>query len=241
MTRGGAPSHRIALGKHTVPHKTGRIRWTFGDLPTVSLISVGPSQELCLVVVRELRQTGDAGFRREDPPVQAIGQVDVRPRVQLRSPSPLLTQPKTFSSILGEDAPDWQPRRGRRRGGVDDPRPRRPQSPDAGHVRLDLPDPFRSDFLEAVDAIGGAPLLERRQARELILVEGNDQFSAMAVGNAVVVGEALELELPFSTKPRLEGSRGVVESRVQHARVVAGLMDAEVGFLLNDCHAQGRL
>ena len=124
---------------------------------------------------------------------------------------------------------------------INNPRSRRPQSSNAGNVRLDLPDPLRSDNLEAVDAIGCAPLLERHQTRDLRLVEGNNQLSAMAVGNAVVVGKAFELELPFPTKPRLEGSRGVVESRVQHARVVAGLMDAEVGFLLNDCHAQGRL
>ena len=108
-------------------------------------------------------------------------------------------------------------------------------------MRLNLVDPFWSDLLEALDAVGGSALPERHQSRDLRLVERHDQLAAMAVGDAVFIREAFELSLAFSTQSGLEGSRGVVEARVQHARVVAGLMEAELGFLLNHCHTQGGL
>ena len=38
------------------------------DLLAVSLIGIGPRQELCLVVILELCKAGDAGLGREDAP-----------------------------------------------------------------------------------------------------------------------------------------------------------------------------
>ena len=78
-------------------------------------------------------------------------------------------------------------------------------------------------------------------SRNLRLVEGNNQLPALAVGDAVFIREAFELSLAFSTQSGLEGSRGVVEARVQDAGVVAGLVEAELGFLLNHHHTQGGL
>lgn len=53
-----------------------QLRWE--DLLAISAFGIGPNKKVCLVVVRELCQTRDAGLGQEDAPVQGIDQVDIR-------------------------------------------------------------------------------------------------------------------------------------------------------------------
>ena len=117
---------------------------------------------------------------------------------------------------------------------VDDARPRRVERAKASHVRLDLPDPLRPDLFQPLDSIRLSPPLQLGQARQLQLLEGDDELSARLVWDAVLGCEALQLRLPFPAEPGLERARPVIDAGVDDAGVVAALMEGQLRLLLQD-------
>ena len=79
---------------------------------------------------------------------------------------------------------------------VDDPRRRRPQRANARDAWLQLPDPLRTEDLQALYAVGGRPLAERLEPRQLGFAQRHDQLARVAEGDAVLGGEPLDLDLP---------------------------------------------
>ncbi len=119
---------------------------------------------------------------------------------------------------------------------VDDPRARRVQGGHAMGVGLDLPQPLGAYLLQAGDAVGHPSLVQLFHPTQLRLVGGDDHLAAPLVVDSVLVAKpdhglhALDAELG------LAGARTVVDSRVDDAAVVAGLVGGQLPLFLHHRH-----
>ena len=117
---------------------------------------------------------------------------------------------------------------------VDDAGPRRPQPADPERVRLELPDPLRTDRLEALDAVLAGLRLERLEARQLVLRQGHDELADPLDLDPPLGAVRLERDLALAAEAGLERTRRVVEAGVDDAAVVAGLVGRELRLALDD-------
>ena len=74
-------------------------------------------------------------------------------------------------------------------------------------------DALRADLLEALDAVGEGPLLERVEPLQLALVEGDHELAGALDRDVVRLAEPLQLGLALAAQPRLERARLVVQAR----------------------------
>jgi len=113
---------------------------------------------------------------------------------------------------------------------------RRVQRRETSGVRLDLDDLLRPDPTQSRDAVLGACLLQGSQPSELVGLHRHHELAHLVVGD-LVLGAVVAEQLPAAgAQHRLETARLVVDARVHHARVVAGLVGCEAVLLLEDHH-----
>jgi hypothetical protein len=103
----------------------------------------------------------------------------------------------------------------------------------AGSRGLELAQALGPDEL-ASDAVRLAPFEERFEARELGRVDGDDHFSARLERDRLPRAQLLHPALAAEAVRGLQRAGLVVDARVEDARVVAGLVLADAGFLLED-------
>ena len=123
---------------------------------------------------------------------------------------------------------------------IDDPGRGRPEGPDSGRVRFELANPLGADLFESFDPVRLAPLANRGEGRELALVQSDDELAAVLERDPVIRSEPLERGLALAAELRLPRSGRVVEARVQHSAVVAGLMRPEGRLLFEENETQPR-
>ena len=87
-------------------------------------------------------------------------------------------------------------------------------------------------------SFAGRSLLERIEATQLRLVEGDDQLARVLDRHVVGLAVGLQVRLALAAQSRLERARLVVETSVQDAAVVARLVRRDHGLLLEQHHAQ---
>ena len=102
---------------------------------------------------------------------------------------------------------------------------------DPGRVRLQLLESVRADDL-AGHAVGLASLEDPLHRRQLGVIERHDHLAADLVGDPLRGAELLHQLLALATVDRLERAGLVVDPRVQHARVVAGLVEGQPSLFL---------
>ena len=123
---------------------------------------------------------------------------------------------------------------------VDDAGLGRPDGLDARGVGLDLPQALATDEFQPLHSVGLAAREEFVQARDLRLVGGDDHLAAHLVVDAALVAVLAELEVAGVAEPSLLGAGSVVDSRVDDAAVVAGLVLGDLGlFFQHDEPAVG--
>ncbi len=105
---------------------------------------------------------------------------------------------------------------------------------DAAAVRFAFADPGFVDDFEARDAVRDAALVELVQVLELALLGSNDQFADVFVRNLLRVAILPERFAAFDTELGLERPRLIVDPRVDHAGVVAGLVRRQDVLFLED-------
>ena len=105
---------------------------------------------------------------------------------------------------------------------------------EASDIRFTVFDFSLVEPAEAFEAVGGATIEELSEAGDFVLGDGDDEFAADLMGNVVLFAElnhspdAIDGELGF------ERARLIVEAGVEDAAVVAALVLADLGFLLDD-------
>src|SRR5689334_8158339 len=105
-------------------------------------------------------------------------------------------------------------------------------------MRFDLPDFLRLHHSDALAAVFVRPAAEFGQARQLLLVRGNDQLAAEAVGDLLLVAIPDQFGPAGDAEAGLERARLVVDAGVDDAAVVAGLVLPDLRLLLQ--HHQAR-
>lgn len=119
-------------------------------------------------------------------------------------------------------------------GVVDDPSLWHPQPRDAGHVRfvsakrtfpLELYDPFETVFSAATSEFG--------QRGALTVVAGHDELSTPLVRNVFVFEEGFQALPARDTVLGLLGTGSIVETGMNHARIVTGLVCGEFSLRLD--------
>ena len=101
-------------------------------------------------------------------------------------------------------------------------------------MRLDLLDPFRANLFEALHPVDGAALEQVVEPRHLALVEGHDDLADPAKRDVVLGAVRLQLGLARPTQSGLERAGLVVQARMHHAAVVAGLVHRDFRLTLED-------
>ena len=118
---------------------------------------------------------------------------------------------------------------------VDDSRGRDVESRDSCDMWFDRVDLARAEE-RAVHAVGRSSLAQRVQPRKLGLVGRDDELPAAIVGEAVPGTVVLEQGSTADTEAGLEAVREVVEPAVNDPGVPAGLVQRDLGFLLEQRH-----
>ena len=179
---------------------------------------------------------GDQGVldRRDQPSAARIGAAGASPRPPAAGARPQSGECDDLPT--GEDPAAALLDPGGKREGeaseVHDPGLRDPQGPKAVDVRLDLPDPFRPDLLDTLQAVRLATLPQRRQAWQLGLLQRDHQLPRALPRHVVLVREPFRCRLSFPAQPCLQRPGPVVEARVEDAAVVPRLVGRELGLLL---------
>ena len=119
-------------------------------------------------------------------------------------------------------------------GVVDDPRVGRVEGPHTTGVRLQLPELLGLYHPQPGDAIGGPAPVQLIQAGKLAPISGDNYLAAHLILDAVVSAKLQEGAASGHAVPGLEGTRPVVDSRVNHPAVVPGLVGCQLRFLLQD-------
>ncbi len=91
------------------------------------------------------------------------------------------------------------------------------------------------------DAVGAAAALELLQAPELLALGRHDHLAARSCGDLVLRAVLVQLARTLHAQARLQRPRLVVDPRVDHPRVVAGLVCAQLGLALEHAHRQPRV
>src|SRR5204862_4744430 len=118
--------------------------------------------------------------------------------------------------------------RPRHRAEVDDPGVGRVQAGDACAVRLELADLLGAQAAQARHLVGAAAALELVEARELALVQGDDDLAAALDGDAALVAVVVQARGALDAQARLERARLVVDAGVDDPGVVPGLAAADL-------------
>src|SRR5262249_33356722 len=124
---------------------------------------------------------------------------------------------------------------------VDDARIGGPQRPDARAVRLDLLEQLGPDHLQALDAVGQTALVQVLQARQLGLVDGDDDLATAIGWDAFLLAVGIQLALALNAQLGLQAARGVVDPGVEDATVVASLVLTNARLLVQDAEAHLRV
>ena len=93
---------------------------------------------------------------------------------------------------------------------------------------------------EPADPVRCCTAFELRQARELALLDGDDQLAAALVREGALGDVLLERALAGRAELGLQRAWRVVDARMNHPRVVAGLMRRDLRFLLEQGQAKAR-
>ena len=121
---------------------------------------------------------------------------------------------------------------------VDDPGVGRVQAGDARAVGLELGDLLGAQAPQARHRVGAAAALELVQARELALVQRDDDLAAALDGDAALLAVGVQARGALDAQPRLQRARLVVDAGVDDAGVVAGLAGAHLVGGVDHGHAQ---
>src|SRR5262249_54384597 len=79
------------------------------------------------------------------------------------------------------------------------------------------------------------------EPRRLLFRCGDNHLAAAVGWNALLLAVCVQLALSLHAQLRLERARRVVDARVQHPAVVAGLVAADAPLLVEDAQAQLRI
>jgi len=112
---------------------------------------------------------------------------------------------------------------------------------DAGRVGFQFLEPFRTDNVQPLKAVGDAAPVQFLKARQFLLAGGDDDFAADLIGHRVLVAEVNELFAPGDAGMRFERTWAVIKSRMNYATVVAGLMARQLRFFFQEQQAQPRM
>src|SRR5581483_93531 len=109
-----------------------------------------------------------------------------------------------------------------------------------GGVRFDLFDLLRIQFAQTLQAIRVTALPKIFKPGQFGFFRRNHDLAALLVGDAMLTAERDHLLQAADAELRFFGTRFVVQSRMQHAAVVAGLVRREFGFLFQQQHLRSR-
>src|SRR5208337_3632455 len=90
-------------------------------------------------------------------------------------------------------------------------------------------------------SIGDAPLMQLLQSWNFLGAGGDHQLAAFLKSNSMVLAEALHGSRACQAVARLEGTGFVIETRMNYAAVVSGLVGGYVVFLLDYEQAHFRI
>jgi hypothetical protein len=108
-------------------------------------------------------------------------------------------------------------------------------------VWLDLPQPIRTDNLQACDAIGQTPLIQCLQPGKLGWVSRDDHLPAPFGGNAFLLTVGIYLARALHAEARLERAGRIVDAGMDDAAVVRGLVLADRGLLFQHRKPESRV
>ena len=112
---------------------------------------------------------------------------------------------------------------------------------DAPRVRLELLDSRGVDTSQARHAVGPAAPLELLEPRELSAIGGDDHLPAALAGDLVLLAVLVHLAGALHAQARLQRARRVIDARVDHARVVAGLVGSDLVLALEHANRGQRV
>ena len=107
---------------------------------------------------------------------------------------------------------------------IDDALLRHAQRGYPAHVRLDLPHFGGIQHAQAFQTVGAAAVVEIVEARQFFAIHRHHQLAADLVGDAIFLAELHHLPDAVHSQASLYRARFIVETAVQHAAIVAGLM-----------------
>ena len=114
------------------------------------------------------------------------------------------------------------------------------QGADAAHVRLDLTQLGRVELHQPLDAVTDPASLQLGEPVELGVVDRDDELAAPLQRDGVLLAERFEQALTLATERRLQRAGGVVEAGMHDSRVVAALVDRDLGLLVEQRQPQAR-
>ena len=134
---------------------------------------------------------------------------------------------------------------------VDYPRVGRPQCAHSNGVRLDLFQSFWADDLQVRHSVGRSPLKEVLEAAKFRLVQGDYDLSALLIFDLILIAELDHVVQAGDAELGLVGAGPVVDPRVHHATIMAGLVrgklrlfldhsDPPVGGAFHQLHGRGQ-
>ncbi len=108
----------------------------------------------------------------------------------------------------------------------------------AAHVRLDLAHLLAAQPAQAFEAVGSAALLEAAQTRHFAFIGRHHQLAADLVRHTMLLAECHHLADSGYRQPRFSRAGLVIETAVQDAAVVAGLVPPDSGLLFEQSDAR---
>src|SRR5439155_4354353 len=116
------------------------------------------------------------------------------------------------------------------------PRVGRVQRGDPARVGLETLDLRCVDVAQARHAVGPSPPPELLEPGQLRGVGGDDQLAAAIDGDAALLAVVIQLARALDAEPRLQRARRVVDAGMDDARVVSGLVRADLALALQYAH-----
>ena len=119
---------------------------------------------------------------------------------------------------------------------VDDPRRRRQERSQAGHLGLELADLRTRELDEIGHAVRPGVGLELREDRDLRLGSGDDELAGPGVGDAVLRAIGVERPLSLHAQASLQRAGRIVDAGVNHLRVARACVKPDGPFGLEHHH-----
>ena len=116
---------------------------------------------------------------------------------------------------------------------IDDAGFRNMDTSDAGDVWFEFVDAFLANHFTG-DAILLSPFKNAIQGGKLPLVDRHNDFAALIPGNFFGITERFHRAFAFATVDGPEGTRFVVDTGMQHTRIMTGLMLGNLTFFFED-------